>query len=61
MFYSLLKYTEYTITVVCFTSQGDGPEATPVDVRTQEDGNVPYCLLIFTVPNNERQYYRYGH
>lgn len=37
--YRLLKYTEYTMTVVCYTSQGDGPEAIPFTVRTQEDGN----------------------
>lgn len=33
----LLKYTEYNITVLCYTSQGDGPKAVPQTVRTAED------------------------
>ena len=42
---SLLKYTEYIITVRCFTSQGDGPKTAPVIMRTQEDGKVIWALL----------------
>ena len=42
---SLLKYTEYIITVRCFTSQGDGPKTVQVIMRTQEDGKVIWALF----------------
>lgn len=32
------KYTEYQITVLCFTSPGDGPRSGHVTVKTAEDG-----------------------
>ena len=35
------KYTQYSITVLCFTSKGNGPLSTPVLVRTLEDGELP--------------------
>jgi len=34
----LYKYTEYRLTVVCFTAAGEGPPSEPVHVRTLEDG-----------------------
>lgn len=37
------KYTEYQITVLCFTSPGDGPRSGHVTVKTAEDGNRPLC------------------
>ena len=36
--FSLHKFTEYSVTVVCYTSQGDGPRTPAVVMRTQEDG-----------------------
>ena len=33
------KFTEYRITVLCFTSPGDGPSSSPVIIKTTEDGN----------------------
>ncbi|XP_053380573.1 protein sidekick-2-like [Mercenaria mercenaria] len=35
--HSLQKYTEYNITVLCYTKMGDGPKALPKTVRTLED------------------------
>jgi len=32
------KYTDYHITVLCFTSPGDGPRSNQVAVKTSEDG-----------------------
>lgn len=32
------KYTEYNITVLCFTDPGDGIPCDPISVTTQEDG-----------------------
>lgn len=34
----LEKYTEYNITVLCFTDPGDGKRSAPVLVKTKEDG-----------------------
>lgn len=34
------KFTEYRITVLCFTSPGDGPRSADVHVKTAEDGTV---------------------
>ena len=34
----LAKYTRYSVTVLCFTSRGDGPKTAPVENRTLEDG-----------------------
>ena len=34
------KFTEYNITVLCFTSPGDGPRSGPVTVVTAEDGKL---------------------
>ena len=34
----LAKYTHYSVTVLCFTSRGDGPKTVPVEKRTLEDG-----------------------
>lgn len=34
----LEKYTNYNITVLCFTDPGDGKRSDPVSVRTKEDG-----------------------
>ena len=35
----ILKYTDYQVTVLCFTSPGDGPRSAPVSVKTAEDGS----------------------
>lgn len=32
------KYTEYYITVLCFTHPGDGNRSQPIKLRTLEDG-----------------------
>ena len=40
------KYTEYQITVLCFTSPGDGPRSGHVTVKTAEDGNHNTCLAL---------------
>lgn len=34
----LEKFTEYNITVLCFTDPGDGKRSAPVYVKTKEDG-----------------------
>lgn len=34
---ALSKYTKYLVTVLCFTSKGDGPKSRPVAVQTLED------------------------
>lgn len=34
----LEKYTEYNITVLCFTDPGDGIQSKPVQITTLEDG-----------------------
>lgn len=34
----LEKFTEYNITVLCFTEPGDGPPSDYILVRTKEDG-----------------------
>lgn len=34
----VLKFTEYRVTVLCFTSPGDGPRSADVHVKTAEDG-----------------------
>ena len=39
------KYTEYHITVLCFTSPGDGPPSAPVVIRTAEDRKFFFLLL----------------
>jgi len=41
----LYKYTEYRLTVVCFTVAGEGPPSQPVHVRTLEDGKI--ILVVF--------------
>ena len=35
---SLEKYISYNITVLAFTSKGDGPRSTAIIVRTDQDG-----------------------
>lgn len=34
----LKKYTDYTVRVLAFTIKGNGIASTPVDFKTQEDG-----------------------
>lgn len=34
----LQKFTEYNVTVLCFTDPGDGKRSPPVFVKTKEDG-----------------------
>lgn len=42
----LEKFTEYNVTVLCFTDPGDGKRSTLVNVRTNEDGKLNYSLFI---------------
>jgi protein sidekick len=39
----LEKFTDYNITVLCFTDPGDGLRSQPVEVRTDEDGKL--CFI----------------
>ena len=39
------KFTDYRVTVLCFTSPGDGPASAAVSVKTAEDG--PSCRTFF--------------
>lgn len=41
----LAKYTDYLITVLCYTKIGDGPTSPPVAVKTLEDGEV-YVIVM---------------
>ncbi|KAI5697514.1 hypothetical protein M8J75_011594 [Diaphorina citri] len=41
------KYTEYNITVLCFTDPGDGIPSPPVTIRTQEDVPTEVATLQF--------------
>lgn len=36
----LEKFTEYNVTVLCFTDPGDGKRSSPVTVKTKEDGKI---------------------
>ena len=40
------KFTEYQITVLCFTSPGDGPRSAPVPIKTAQDGNINFFFLL---------------
>lgn len=39
----LEKYTEYNITVLCFTDPGDGEISDFVPIKTKEDGEFDFC------------------
>ena len=44
----LYKYTEYRLTVMCFTAAGIGPPTLPIRVRTLEDGMlIQSCQKLF--------------
>ena len=43
---NLKKFTDYKLSVLCFTSKGDGPASAPVLVKTQEDGKM-FFLFVF--------------
>jgi hypothetical protein len=55
-----MKYTIYSISVLAFTSKGDGVQSDPVYCKTEEDSNIiyhihllhtkTYCLLAPSVP-----------
>ena len=36
--YGLKKFTDYSVTITCYTGQGQGPASTPVHINTEEDG-----------------------
>lgn len=38
----LEKYSDYNVTVLCFTDPGDGKASAPVPVQTKEDGESCY-------------------
>lgn len=40
----LSKYTMYNITVLCYTTPGDGPRSAPVAIVTEQDSK--YCELL---------------
>lgn len=42
----LEKFTEYNITVLCFTEPGDGPRSDYILVRTKEDSKYKVKLLL---------------
>ena len=45
----LEKYIEYNITVLAFTSKGDGPNSTEITVRTDQDGmEMRNCHKVFS-------------
>ncbi|CAG2244562.1 SDK [Mytilus edulis] len=46
--YNLKKFTDYTITVTCYTGQGPGPASTPVHIKTEEDVPDEVVHLSFT-------------
>ena len=48
----LQKYMFYSIRVLCFTSQGDGPSTSPMTVRTLEDGELNNRVVGFCLKNN---------
>ncbi|KAL5018087.1 hypothetical protein ScPMuIL_003809 [Solemya velum] len=47
MLTNLRKYTEYSVTVLCYTSKGNGPESSPIILRTLEDVPGPVVELLF--------------
>ena len=51
---NLKKFTDYKLSVLCFTSKGDGPESAPVLVKTQEDGkfSTPVFLILLYLKKN---------
>jgi protein sidekick len=40
----LEKFTDYNITVLCFTDPGDGLRSQPFEVRTNEDGKMCFAV-----------------
>lgn len=40
---NLLKYANYSVSVLCFTNEGNGPASTEQIVRTNEDGKI-FCF-----------------
>ena len=46
--HDLKKYTEYVISILCFTSQGNGPKSAPVRETTLQDGK---CLVFSSLPH----------
>lgn len=43
----LRKFTEYNITVLCFTDPGDGMSSPPVQVTTEQDGKCDIKRIFF--------------
>ena len=42
----LEKFINYNITVLAFTSKGDGPNSSVITVRTDQDGKFLTCIFI---------------
>lgn len=42
---NLEKYTEYYITVLCYTHPGDGIRSQPIKIRTLEDGKLQFSHI----------------
>ena len=40
----LQEYMDYNISVLAFTSKGDGPNSTEITARTDQDGMTIFCL-----------------
>jgi protein sidekick len=40
----LEKFTDYNITVLCFTDPGDGLRSQPFEARTNEDGKMCFAV-----------------
>lgn len=46
---TLLKYTNYSISVFAFTSKGDGVQSDPIYCKTEEDSNaIVFSLSVYT-------------
>ena len=47
---SLEKFMIYSITVLAFTSKGDGPRSTAIIVRTDQDGKfLTYIFIMYSI------------
>lgn len=42
---NLKKYTEYYITVLCYTHPGDGIRSQPIKIWTLEDGKLQFIVV----------------
>ncbi len=50
----LAKFTEYSVTVLCFTSRGDGPNSSAEVVQTMEDGKCELHMIQHRFPYHQK-------